>query len=76
MPATATPTEEDIAIWSQGARTVKNAMAEFNLSRAQLWALMNDGTLRWCAQDGYRGTRLIAYADLVRFVAGLYASQK
>lgn len=76
MPATAPPTADDIVIWSQGSRTVANAMEEFNLSRDHLFALMSDGTLRWCIKDDYRETRLIAHGDLVRYVASLYAARR
>lgn len=70
----ATPTSDDLAIWSQGARTVSQARREFNLSRQDLFTLMEDGVLRYCVKDLKR-TRLIAYGDLVKYVASLYAAQ-
>jgi hypothetical protein len=64
------PSAEDLAIWAQGSRTVRQAMKDTGLSRDDLFALMKDGTLHWCTKD-LMGTRLIAWSDLVKFVASL-----
>lgn len=71
MVTTATePTEADIAAWLPGSRTVRQAQADFGLSRNRLFALMKSGTLRWKVVDE-QGARLIAVVDLARYVAGL-----
>lgn len=69
------PTAADLAIWAQGSRTVRQAVADTGLDRNELFELMKAGTLRWVAKNP-KGTRLIAYADLVRYVAALYAAQR
>ena len=51
----------------RGARTVANAIAETNLSRQELFALMDAGRVRWFAHGG-RGTRFIAWGDLVDYL--------
>ena len=66
----AEPTAEEVAVWLAGARTVRRAMEDFCLSRQELFAGMADGRFRWRVKDE-RKTRLIAVADLARYVAGL-----
>lgn len=73
-PARRAPSAEELAIWAQGSRTVRQAHEHTGLGRDELFALMKDGTLRWCVKD-LKGTRLIAWADLVRYVASLYAGR-
>lgn len=58
------------SIWSMGARTVQQAVAESGLSRDMLWSLMDDGTLAWKAHGG-RGTRLIAWRSIVEYLESL-----
>lgn len=72
VPATALtpPSAEELAIWAQGSRTVRQAVKDTGLSRDDLFALMKDGTLRWRVKD-LMGTRLIAWSDLVKYVASL-----
>jgi hypothetical protein len=64
------PSAEDLAIWAQGARTMKQAMQEFGLTYDTLLALIKDGTLRFRIRD-LMGTYLIARVDLVKYVASL-----
>jgi len=71
----APPTEADLAIWAQGSRTVTQAREETGLSRQELFAGMEDGTFRYCVKDA-KGTRLIAWADIVRYLASLYAAKR
>jgi hypothetical protein len=69
-PATASPSAEELALWAQGSRTVNQAVRETGLTRDDLFALMKAGAVRWKVKD-LKGTRLIAWGDLVRFVASL-----
>lgn len=69
-PAIPQPSADDIAIWSLGSRTVRQAVAETGLSRDELFVLMKEGVLRWKAKD-LNGTRIIAWSDLVRYIASL-----
>lgn len=75
-PTTAAqPTPDDLAIWSQGSRTVSQLMKETGLSRNTIWDRMNDGTFAWCVRDGW-GTRLVAWRSVTEYLARLAASQK
>lgn len=56
--------------WFYGARTVAQAIDETGLSRDKLFELMADGVLRWKPHGG-RGTRLIVWIDLVKYLDGL-----
>lgn len=65
-----TPSAEERAVWAQGSCTVKQARAEFGLTRGTIRALIKDGTLRVRIRD-LAGTYLIARVDLVTYVASL-----
>ena len=64
------PTAEELAVWLPGSRTVTQASRESGLSEVKLFALMNEGVVRWRVKDE-RGTRLVAWGDVVRYVASL-----
>lgn len=53
---------------------MKQARVETGLSRQELFALMASGEVRWCVKD-MKGTRLLAWGDLVKYVASLYAAK-
>lgn len=53
-------------VWSSGCVTVREAVAEFGLSRDQLFDLMRDGALAWRMPGK---ARLIARASLARWLA-------
>jgi hypothetical protein len=64
------PTAAELAAWSAGSRTVRQAVKETGLSRQVLFSLMRDGTIRYRVADLKR-TRLLNWADVVRYLASL-----
>jgi hypothetical protein len=70
IACTTTPSPEELALWAQGSRTVKQAVAQSGLSRNDLFALMKDGTVRFRIKN-LNGTRIVLWCDVVRYVASL-----
>ena len=61
---------EDLADWLHGSRTLAQAQRDSGLSRQRLWALMDSGVVRFRVVDE-RGTRIVAWLDVVKYVASL-----
>jgi hypothetical protein len=74
------PTPPVESIWSRGSRTVTQVGAETGLSRQEIWERMDDGTFRWFAHGnrgkGGRGTRFIAWGDVVDYLDRLHRDHK